>query len=163
MTLRSYSTGFPMTNAGTSTLKATFIGFLAIPIWALLAVLAVAAGPIPPLELLGLTFTVGALAGFVLLALNPGSRQDLLRAGITPVLFGTAGLFCFHFAFFLALQNAPPLEASLINYLWPVLIVVFSAALPSRASAGRLSGWHFAGVAAAFAGAILAIGGGSTL
>ena len=144
-------------------LKATFIGFLAIPVWALLPVLTVAAGPIPPLELLSLTFTVGALAGLVILALNPASWQVLRGAGIVPVLFGTAGLFCYHFAYFLALQNAPPLEASLINYLWPVLIVVFSAALPSQAGAGKLSGWHFAGVAAAFAGAALAMSGGSTL
>jgi drug/metabolite transporter (DMT)-like permease len=151
-----------MARAG-STHKATLIGFLAIPIWALLPVLTVASGPIPPLELLGLTFTAGALAGFLFLALRPGSRQDLLRAGIAPVLFGTAGLFGFHFAYFLALQNAPALEANLINYLWPVLIVVFSAALPSRAGAGKLSGWHLAGVAAAFAGAMLAIGSGGAL
>jgi drug/metabolite transporter (DMT)-like permease len=152
-----------MAGTGSSARRATFIGFLAIPIWALLPVLTVASGPIPPLELLGLTFTAGALAGFLFLALSAGSRQDLRRAGIAPVLFGTAGLFGFHFAYFLAMQNAPPLEANLINYLWPVLIVVFSAALPSHAGSGKLSGWHFAGVAAAFAGAALAIGGGGTL
>jgi drug/metabolite transporter (DMT)-like permease len=29
------------------------------------------------------------------------------------------GLFGFHFFLFLALRHAPPVEANLVNYLWP--------------------------------------------
>ncbi|MBI4724583.1 MAG: EamA family transporter [Rhodomicrobium sp.] len=150
---------------GTSavTARATLTGLLAIPVWSLLPALTVVAGSIPPLELVALTFTLGALAGQAFLTMSAGARKDLRRAGLKPVALGIAGLFGYHFAYFLALQNAPAVEASLVNYLWPVLIVVFSAALPKRAGAGTLTPWHLAGVAIAFAGAVLAISGGKAL
>ena len=140
--------------------KATLIGFAAIPIWSLLPALTVLAGSIPPLELVALTFVLGASVGAAFLVWSPAARRDLRRAGTAPVLIGIAGFFGYHFSYFLALQNAPPVEASLVNYLWPALIVIFSAALPLRAGAGNLSGWHIAGVGVAFSGAVLAIGGG---
>jgi drug/metabolite transporter (DMT)-like permease len=145
----------------TETASATLIGFLAIPIWALLSALTVMAGAVPPLELVAITFTVGALAGALIAGFRREERKNLLRVGFRPVVTGIAGLFGYHFAYFLALQNAPPVEASLVNYLWPVLIVVFSAALPARVRPGKLSLWHLAGVAIAFAGAAFAIGAGT--
>jgi drug/metabolite transporter (DMT)-like permease len=150
-----------MTHA--SPARATLTGLMAIPIWALLPTLTVLAGEIPPLELVALTFTIGSLAGLAFLLASAAARKDLRRAGFQPVLLGTGAFFGYHFAYFLALRNALPVEASLLNYLWPVLIVVLSSALPSRAQAGRLTLWHVAGVAIAFAGAALAIGGGGGL
>ena len=38
----------------------------------------------------------------------------------------------YHCAYFFAIQSAPPVEASLIAYLWPLLIVVFAAFLPGE-------------------------------
>jgi drug/metabolite transporter (DMT)-like permease len=73
---------------------------------------------------------------------------------------GVAALFSYHFSYFLALQNAPAIEASLVNYLWPILIVLFSAALPKSAGAGGLTAYHLLGAIVAFAGAALAISGG---
>ena len=40
--------------------------------------------------------------------------------------FGTVGLFGFHFFYFTAIRNAPPVDANLINYTWPLLIVVMA-------------------------------------
>ncbi|MGO9173036.1 MAG: DMT family transporter [Rhodomicrobium sp.] len=142
------------------TARATSIGFVAIPIWSLLPALTVVAGNIPPLELVALTFSAGSLVGLLFLAWSPAARKDLRRAGMGPVLLGTTGLFGYHFVYFLALQNAPAAEASLVNYLWPVLIVVLSTALPAHAGAGRLTSLHLAGAGIAFAGAALAISGG---
>ncbi len=152
-----------MKGASARKAKATVIGALAIPIWSVLPVLTVLAGNTPPLELVALTFTLGALVGIAFLAVSANARRELRCIGLMPVLVGIAGLFGFHFAYFLALQNAPAVEANLLDYLWPVLIVIFSAALPSRASTGTLTFWHLAGVAIAFAGASLAIGGGHAL
>jgi drug/metabolite transporter (DMT)-like permease len=39
---------------------------------------------------------------------------------------GIYGLFGYHFLIFLALQQAPPVEANLVNYLWPLLIVILA-------------------------------------
>ena len=52
-------------------------------------------------------------------------------------LVGIGGLFGYHFFYFTALRNAPAVEASLIAYLWPLLIVLGSALMP-----GERLGWH---------------------
>ena len=56
-------------------------------------------------------------------------------------LLGVAGLFFYHALYFTALSHAPPVDASLIAYLWPLLIVLGSALLPGE----RLRWWHGAG------------------
>jgi drug/metabolite transporter (DMT)-like permease len=66
---------------------------------------------------------------------------------------GIAGLFGYHFFYFLALRHAPAVEASLIAYLWPLLIVFFSALLPGE----RLRWFHGAGAIAGFLGAALLV------
>src|SRR3546814_1148446 len=56
-------------------------------------------------------------------------------------LTGIGGLFGYHALYFTALSHAPAVEASLICYLWPLLLVLFSALLPGE----RLRWWHLAG------------------
>lgn len=143
--------------------KATLIGFVAVPIWASLPALTVLAGGIPPLQLVAMTFTLGTMVGLLFLAVDRSARADLRSVTLASVVVGVAGLFGYHFAYFLALQNAPAVEASLVNYLWPVLIVLFSAMLPVSAGAGGLTLWHIAGALIAFGGAVLAISGGEPL
>src|SRR5260221_882406 len=91
---------------------------------------------------------------------RPPAWVGLDRAGAlaAPVwMLGIGGLFGYHALYFAALQLAPPAEANLINYLWPLLIVLLSAPL-----AGERLGWtHLAGAALGFAGvALLAFGRG---
>ena len=46
------------------------------------------------------------------------------RAWAVPartLALGVYGLFGFHFLLFIALRHAPPVEANLVNYLWPLL------------------------------------------
>ena len=81
-------------------------------------------------------------------------------AKIPPVvwLIGIGGLFGYHFFYFTALRNAPAVEASLIAYLWPLLIVVGSALMP-----GETLRWnHVAGAVLGLAGTVLIVtkGGG---
>ena len=83
------------------------------------------------------------------------------RAPIPPGvwLIGIAGLFGYHFFYFTALRNAPAVEASLIAYLWPLLIVVGSALLP-----GETLRWHhIAGTVLGLAGAFLIVSRGGGL
>lgn len=138
-------------------LQATAIGFIAIALWALLALLTVGTAPVPPLQLNALCFAIGGTIGLVWLLLSGGLGQ--LRAIPLPVYaFGTAGLFGYHFVYFTALRLAPPAEASLIAYLWPLLIVVFSGLLPGE----HLRKLHVLGAAIAFAGAaMIVLRGGS--
>ncbi|KEO52962.1 DMT family transporter [Thioclava pacifica] len=135
--------------------KATSIGFTAVLLWALLALFTVGSAPVPPLLLNALCFAVGGAIGVVWL-IATGSIGQLRTVSWKVYAAGTAGLFGYHLFYFSALRLAPPAEAGLIAYLWPLLIVLFSGLLPGE----RLTLWHIAGAAMAFAGAALILGGG---
>jgi drug/metabolite transporter (DMT)-like permease len=125
---------------------ATTIGLCAILLWSALALLTAASGEAPPFELAALTFAVGGGCGLVYAALR-GRLAALLQPW--PVwLVGVGGLFGYHALYFAALRRAPPAEASLIAYLWPLLIVLLSALQPGE----RLSARHVVGAALGLAG-----------
>ena len=64
-----------------------------------------------------------------------------MRAPPAAFAATTLALFGYHALYFFALKHAPPVEASLVNYLWPLLIVLFSALLPGmRLRAGSVAG-----------------------
>lgn len=135
--------------------KATSIGFSAVLLWALLALLTVGSAPVPPLLLNALCFAVGGVIGVIWL-IATGTLGQLREVSWKVYAAGTAGLFGYHLFYFSALRLAPPAEAGLIAYLWPLLIVLFSGLLPGE----RLTIWHIAGAAMAFLGAALILGGG---
>jgi drug/metabolite transporter (DMT)-like permease len=135
---------------------ATLIGLTAILMWSLLAVLTVATGKIPAFQLAAMTFAIGALVG----SLTWIGRPQALRALSQPALawmVGVGGLFGYHALYFLALRFAPPAEAGLLNYLWPLLIVLFSSFLPGE----RLFAHHIFGALAGLAGTVLLFAGGN--
>jgi drug/metabolite transporter (DMT)-like permease len=119
-----------MTDAFTSSLRATLIGFSAILMWSLLAVLTVASGRVPPFQLAAMTFAVGGAIGAVWVA-RAGSWMALRQRPAVWAL-GIGGLFGYHALYFIALRFAPPAEAGLLNYFWPLLIVLFSGLLPGE-------------------------------
>lgn len=132
-----------------SPLKATLIGFSAILMWSLLALLTVASGKVPPFQLAAMTFAVGGAIGSVWVW-----RTNSWRALIQPLpvwALGIGGLFGYHALYFISLRFAPPAEAGLINYLWPLLIVLFSGILPGE----HLRWVSVAGALLGFAGTIV--------
>ena len=104
--------------------------------WSALAVLTAASGTVPPFQLSAICFLVGSLIGLTAMAREP-KRFRAFRQPATVWALGMFGLFGYHFLYFTALRNAPAVEAGLIAYLWPLLIVVGSALLP-----GERLGWH---------------------
>ena len=140
--------------------RATLTGFGAVLLWSALALLTVGTAPVPPFLLNTLTFAIGGALGLVWVAATGGWRR-LGQAGAGPLLVMTAGLFLYHALYFSALRLAPPAEAGLIAYLWPLLIVLFSGLLPGE----RLARGHVAGALIAFAGAALIVlrGAGSAI
>lgn len=133
-------------------MQATLVGFSAIVMWSLLALLTASSGNVPPFQLAAMCFTIGTLIGLVALAMRPSGLANL-RQPLKVWCLGVAGLFGYHFLYFTALRNAPAVEAGLIAYLWPLLIVVGSALLP-----GERLGWqHVAGALAGLAGTVLIV------
>lgn len=137
---------------------ATLIGFSAVLLWSLLAFFTAASGIMPPFQLTAITFAIGGLAGVARWTVRPHAIKAL-RQPWQVWLLGVGGLFGYHFFYFTSLRNAPPVEAGLINYLWPLLIVLFSALLPGE----RLQLHHIGGALLALAGAVLIVTGGQGL
>ncbi|MFT0862133.1 DMT family transporter [Ancylobacter sp. G4_0304] len=136
-----------------SRLTATLIGFTAILLWASLALATSATGAVPPFLLTALTFFIGGMVGLVA-AMVRGVGLSVLRQPWPVWLHGVGGLFGYHFFYFSALKLAPPAEAGLIAYLWPLLIVLLSAFLPGE----RLRPAHIAGALMGLAGTVVLLG-----
>lgn len=147
------------TQLQTTSLKATLIGGTAILMWATLALLTTLSGTIPPFQMTAMSFTIAFLIGLSLWLRKGGRLLDRLKLPGSVWVLGIFGLFGYHFFYFMALRNAPAVEASLIAYLWPLLIVVFSALLPGE----KLRWFHWVGGLAGFIGAGLLVTKGSSL
>jgi drug/metabolite transporter (DMT)-like permease len=136
--------------------SATLVGLTAIVMWSLLAALTVATGRVPPFQLLAMTFAIGACIGPLTWLWRPGAIAALRQPALVWAV-GVGGLFGYHALYFLALRLAPPAEAGLLNYLWPLLIVLLSSLLPGE----RLAPHHILGAVLGFAGTILLFAGNS--
>jgi drug/metabolite transporter (DMT)-like permease len=138
--------------------RATLIGFSAVAMWALLALLTDASGQVPPFLLSAITFTIGTGVGLVARLIMPKPTTP----GKIPMqvwVIGIAGLFGYHFFYFTALRNAPAVEASLIAYMWPLLIVLGSALMPGE----KLAWNHIVGALLGLAGTFLIVTKGAGL
>src|SRR4051794_1743591 len=129
-------------------LRATLIGLAAVLIWSFLSLLTVASGEVPPFQLASMAFAIGGALGVVPLVRG---NIKVLRQPVAVWALGIVGLFGYHAFYFLALRLAPPAEAQLVNYLWPILIVLLSALLPGE----HLRLHHLAGALIALAGTVL--------
>jgi drug/metabolite transporter (DMT)-like permease len=133
---------------------ATLIGLTAILMWSLLAVMTVASGKIPAFQLAAMTFAIGSCVGSLTWVGRPEASRALKQPPLAWAV-GVGGLFGYHALYFLALRFAPPAEAGLLNYLWPLLIVLFSSLLPGE----RLARHHIIGALLGLAGTVLLFAG----
>jgi drug/metabolite transporter (DMT)-like permease len=127
----------------------------ALALWAFLGVLARLAAGIPPLQMTAMGMAVGGLAALAVVAAR--GRLGRLRQPGRAWAHGVGGLFGYHALYFAALALAPAVEANLLNYLWPLLIVLLSAPLLGL----TLGAARLGGVALGFAGCALLVGGGA--
>ncbi|MFE9425708.1 DMT family transporter [Kitasatospora sp. NPDC006697] len=139
-------------------LRASGVGALAVLLWAALALFTTLSGHVPPFQLIALAFAIGGLIGLprALRGGRPTGGASWRRLPAGAWVLGIGGLFGYHFCYFLALRHAPAVQAGLIAYLWPLLIVLFSALLPGE----RLRWWHAAGALLGLGGTFLLVTGG---
>ena len=128
----------------------------AIALWASLASLGVSLTHVPPFLLTGVALIIGSVPAWPFVLRDPSQWRIPLRT----LALGVYGLFAYHFLLFIALRHAPPVEANLVNYLWPLFIVVLSPlVLPGVA----LRVPHVLAALLGFGGAAIAIAGGREL
>jgi len=131
-------------------MQANFYALGAIALWTLLATLGVSLQHVPPFLLTGIALMAGSVLALPFVLKDP--RQWKIPA--STLALGIYGLFGYHFLLFIALRHAPPVEANLVNYLWPLFMVVLA---PLFLKGMRLRGVHVAAGLLGFAGAAMAI------
>jgi len=132
------------------TRKATLIGLVAIILWGMLALLTSYCESIPAFQLTAMTFFVAFLIG-VAYFIRTGCDWSQFKQPLSVWVTGVVGLFGYHALYFAAMKSAPAIEVSLIAYLWPILIVLFSSFLPQE----KLRWFHVVGALIGFSGVAL--------
>jgi len=133
---------------------ATLTGLGAVALWSLLALLTAASGAVPPFQLAAMTFAIAGALGLGTALIR--GRLDRARPTAAGLALGLYGLFGDTALYFAALKFAPPAQANLIHYLWPLLIVLFAALLPG----GTLQRRHVLGALLGLAATLLLVGDG---
>ena len=103
---------------------------------------------VPPFYLLGVSFLIGSLPAL--------TKPKQLFPGLKVSLWGIGGFFGYHFFLFYSFRFAPAVEANLINYLWPVFMVLFS---PLFFSSSKLKWYHLMGAVLALVGCAFLVRG----
>lgn len=123
-------------------------GLLAIFCWASLATLGNLVIHLPPFYILGVAFIVGSIpAWFKPLQLFPDLKTSA---------WGICGYFGYHFFLFYSFRYAPAIEANLINYLWPMILVLLT---PIFFQGQKLKWYHFFGAGLAAIGCAVLVWG----
>ena len=126
---------------------ATLTGLTAVLMWAALGLMTAASGRVPAFQMNAMAFGISGVTATLWLAAT--GRLAVLRQPAKVWALGVGGLFGFHALYFTSLRLAPPVEANLVNYTWPLLIVVFSGLLPGE----RLRPHHVVGALLGLLGA----------
>lgn len=140
----------------------TLVGMVAIPLWATWPLLAVlSTGSIPLFQFLAIIFGVGAAVLY--LVRRPAAAQSKESAtpatGLKASKWAAAfmisvGLFISDIFFIKAIHIIPAAQASLLNYLWPLMVVLAGVPL-GLVQASRK---HALSMLLGLAGAMLVIG-----
>ena len=139
--------------------RATGCGLLAILLWASLALLTTLTAGLPPFQVLATGFGVAGLLGLAHAAARGRAGWRALRQPPAALVLTTTALFGYHALYFIALKRAPALEANLLNYLWPLLIVLFAGLLPGV----RVRGGQWLGTLLGLAAAVVLVTRGSAV
>jgi drug/metabolite transporter (DMT)-like permease len=139
--------------------RATAVGATAVLMWGVLALFTTLSGDVPPFLLTAIAFSIGGLLMICKWVIRGENIAAHLHQPLGAWVLGVVGLFGYHFLYFLALKSAPPVQAGLIAYLWPLLIVMFSALLPGE----KLRWFHVIGAISGLVGTVVLVSGSAGL
>jgi drug/metabolite transporter (DMT)-like permease len=110
-------------HAPESTRAGTVLGIGAIVMWSAFPWLIAQTAGIPPFQVLTLTFVFAATGGALWCLVRERAAARRWRDAGRVIAIVSLAFFLYHALYFFALKHAPAVEASLINYTWPLLMV----------------------------------------
>jgi len=131
-------------------MPSTALALFTIVVWSTLALLSTGTARLPPLFAVGIALCIGGLVGVV--------RLREWKVPLLTLAVGVGGIFGYHALLFAAFRLAPAVEVNILNYLWPLLIVVLT---PVYLRGYTLSGRNIIGALLGLAGAVLIVSGGT--
>ena len=137
-------------------LRASWLALGAIALWATLALVGVRLSHLPPFLTTGCALLIGSLVALPW----SGFQWRLAIVPAQTLALGIYGLFGYHFLLFLAFRTAPAVQANLVNYLWPLLIVVLAPLFNPHC---RLQLRQVLAALAGFSGAVLVMTNGQAI
>lgn len=134
----------------------TLIGYCALIFWALAAPFVVKIKTLPIFETLSIVFSVSFI--FSAAKLTVCKQWSKLKQPWILGIVGFVGIYGNDVLYIAAFQNAPAAHADLINYLWPIIVILLTGFLPNE----KLTFRHLFAAASGFAGIYVLIGHGHT-
>ena len=125
------------------------LALMTILLWSFSAFLISRLTSFPTLLLVGVALSTGGLVGVF--------RSREWRVPLKTFAVGLLGMFVYHLLLIMAFRRAQAVEVNMINYLWPLLIVLLS---PVILQGYGLRFNHIAGALIGFSGAGLIFSGG---
>lgn len=116
---------------------ATAVGYSGLLMWSCYALLVSAMKGVPTFEMLTIIF----LCGFIAIASRLTIRGEWykIKQPVIVWVVGVVGILGNDFTTIAAFKAAPPVQVELINYLWPMMVVLFASFLPGE----RFTTKHF--------------------
>ncbi len=139
-------------------IRATAIGICAVLFWGMSALLVHWGRSLPAFEVLTISFGLGGILYALWGRISHGGFGFLRQPWH---YYAVAIFFVFgcNACYTLALRMSPIVAANLINYLWPLMIVLLSVPMLGR----PLRWWHMGGALLGFGGCALLVAGGAQL
>ncbi len=137
----------------TQNTESLILGIITICCWGSLATFGNLLIHLPPFYILGVAFLIGSIPALF-------KPKDLFPKP-KILVWGVLGYFGYHFFLFYAFRFAPAIEANLINYLWPVIMVLLT---PLAFPENKLKSYHIVGACLSVIGSVvLVVGKGGDL
>lgn len=106
------------------------IGYSGLLMWSCYALLVSAMKGVPTFEMLTIIFLCGFLAISARLTIR--GEWHKIKQPLIVWIVGVVGILGNDFTTIAAFKAAPPVQVELINYLWPMMVVLFACLLPGE-------------------------------
>lgn len=137
--------------------SATLIGYIGVLFWSFSAIFNASVRRIPTFEII--IFAYGTACVVILARVAWRREWHKFKQPLMIWVIGILGIYANDVFYIAAFKQIPAVQADLINYLWPVGVIIFSGFLPRE----KFNAYHLAAALIALIGVYVLVTGGRGL